>query len=137
MGWAADTGFIKTIVGKNANSSWNNFLGGTFKFISMQINVSDQRVITARETKDWFSALGDFGGLLGILQTAGLVIFGVFAEQRLNSLITEDFFTWAKEPEDYPSGCCPRKNPGTQVDSSGRLRSAYARDLTQTEIPTP
>ena len=53
-------------IGNQQLSGWTDFTK-EYKFISLQINVSNTRIINQRDTKDLFQALGDFGGLLSIL----------------------------------------------------------------------
>ena len=65
-----------------------------YKFISLQVNVNDVQLVHARITKDLFTALGDFGGLLSILQAVCMFFFANFSYTKLLSIITNRFFTW-------------------------------------------
>lgn len=60
--------------------------------------MNDIRINDSRGTKDVLGALGDFGGLLGVLQSVCLIFLAGFADKKMLGIIANRFFTETYEP---------------------------------------
>ena len=81
-------------------SSWDEF-PNKYKFTSLQINVKNTKKIILRGTKDVMQALGDFGGLLSIIQAIFSVLFKLISKNKVFSIITNRFYTWYEKEDDH------------------------------------
>ena len=91
--------YMQMRVDHNEKSSWVHY-PDKYKFFSLNFVLSDEFIVTERETYDLLSFAGDVGGALEFLRIFASALFLPFSALRMKALIANRLYHISTETTD-------------------------------------